>query len=104
MLRILACKFLAPASGGQRWEKLKIRNPKHLPARSRFGEGRRNPKWFDKPTTLSHVEGQCPMTQTNGWVFFVLVIGAFALELVSNFGSRDSSFGWPKACVSPSLF
>jgi hypothetical protein len=30
----------------QAWGKLKIRNPKHLPARSRFGEGRRNPKWF----------------------------------------------------------
>jgi hypothetical protein len=35
-----------------------IQNPKHLPARSRFGEGRRNPKWFDKLTTLSQVEGQ----------------------------------------------
>jgi hypothetical protein len=23
----------------------------------------RNPKWFDQLTTLSHVEGQSPMTQ-----------------------------------------
>jgi hypothetical protein len=23
----------------------------------------RNPKWFDKLTTLSHVEGQCSMTK-----------------------------------------
>jgi hypothetical protein len=48
-------------------ENLKIRNPKHLPARSRFGEGRRNPKWFDQPfgnlRVLSNVEGQYLMIQ-----------------------------------------
>jgi len=42
--------------------KLKIRNPKHPPAQP-LRRGRRNSKWFDKLTTLSHVEGQYPMTK-----------------------------------------
>jgi len=62
----------------------KNRNPKHLPARSRFGEGRRNSKWFDQLTTLSHVEGQCSMikiqmTKTAGRWVSVWNIGVFVL-------------------------
>jgi hypothetical protein len=44
----------------------------------------RNPKWFDQLTTLSHVEGQYPMTQiqmiqTIGRTVFVLNIEVFVL-------------------------
>jgi len=44
----------------------------------------RNPKWFDKLTTLSHVEGQNPMiqiqmTKTLSRLVSVLSIGALVL-------------------------
>jgi hypothetical protein len=44
----------------------------------------RNPKWFDRLTTLSHVEGQYPMiqiemTKTPGSYIFVLNIDPFVL-------------------------
>jgi hypothetical protein len=47
--------------------KLKIRNPKHLPARSRFAEGRQNPKQY--PMT------KIQMTEAVGGRTFVLNIG-----------------------------
>jgi hypothetical protein len=75
--------------------KSQIRNPKHLPARSRFGEGRRNPKGFDKLTTMSHVEGQYRMIQIQMTETVVCRVcfehwNFPALKSVSNFGFRDS--------------
>jgi hypothetical protein len=41
-------------------ENPKFEAPAYAPPLRR---GRRNPKWFDRLTTLSHVEGQYPMTK-----------------------------------------
>jgi hypothetical protein len=64
--------------------KLEIRNSKHLPARSRFGEGRRNPKQY-KMTKIR-------MVQTKGGAAFLGFghwnIGYLNLSRISNFEIR----------------
>jgi hypothetical protein len=57
----------------------KVLNPKHLPARSRFGEGRRNPKQY----LMSKIQ----MIQTKGippitFVILFLSLGHLILEFV----------------------